>query len=110
MKYLLLVCGDDESYQAMLADPDFLPDCRAWAAARGDGLIATGGLEPPADATTVRVRDGEVLMTDGPFVESKEVVAGFSLIECASREEAMEAARTHPVARHGTVELRALQP
>ncbi|MEV5712117.1 YciI family protein [Actinoallomurus sp. NPDC052274] len=108
MKYLLLICGDEAAYQAMLADPDFLPACRAWAAARGDGLVMSGGLEPPADATTVRVRDGEVLLTDGPFVESKEVVAGFSLIECASREEAVEAARSHPVARHGTVEVRAL--
>ncbi|WP_153263535.1 hypothetical protein [Nonomuraea phyllanthi] len=46
MKYLLLVGGDEGSYQAMLADPGFLPDCKAWAAARGDGLVATGGLEP----------------------------------------------------------------
>ncbi|MEO3872039.1 YciI family protein [Nonomuraea sp. B12E4] len=110
MRYLLLICGDDESYQAMLADPGFLPDCEAWAAARGDGLILSGGLEPPADATTVRVRDGETLLTDGPFVESKEIVAGFSIIECATREEAVQAARAHPVARHGTIELRALQP
>ncbi|MEO3811814.1 YciI family protein [Sphaerisporangium sp. B11E5] len=94
----------------MFADPEFLPDCKAWAAARGDKLIESGGLEPPADATTVRVRDGEILFSDGPFVESKEVVAGFSLIECASREEAAEAARTHPVARYGTIELRAAQP
>lgn len=110
MKYLLLVCGDGEAYEAMLADPEFLPDCKAWAAALGGRLAASGGLEPPADATTVRVRDGEVLFADGPFVESKEVVAGFSLIECATREEALEAARTHPVARYGTIELRAVQP
>ncbi|TMR91879.1 transcription initiation protein [Nonomuraea basaltis] len=94
----------------MLADPEFLPDCKAWAAGLGDRLVESGGLEPPANATTVRVRDGEVLFSDGPFVESKEIMAGFSLIECATREEALEAARTHPVARHGTVELRALQP
>jgi hypothetical protein len=110
VKYLLLICGDGPAYEAMLADPDFLPACKAWAAARGENLITTGGLEPPADATTVRVRDGEVLLTDGPFAESKEVVAGFSLIECASREEALKAAQTHPVARHGTIELRAVQP
>lgn len=109
MKYLLLICGDEAAYRAMLDDPDFLPACKAWAAARGDELVMSGGLEPPADATTVRVRDGEVLLTDGPFAESKEVVAGFSLIECASREEAVEAARSHPVARHGTIELRALR-
>ena len=110
VKYLLLICGDQESYEAMLADPDFLPACKAWAAARGENLVMTGGLEPPAEATTVRVRGGEVLLSDGPFVESKEVVAGFSLIECASREEAVEAAQDHPVARYGTIELRALQP
>jgi hypothetical protein len=110
VKYLLLICGDSKAYEEMLADPGFLADCTAWGAARCDKLIQSGGLEPAADATTVRVRAGEVLLTDGPFVESKEVVAGFSLIECASREEAVEAARTHPVARHGTIELRAVQP
>ncbi|MEV4356810.1 YciI family protein [Nonomuraea sp. NPDC049625] len=103
---MLLICGDSKAYEEMPADPGFLDDCKA----KGDKLIQSGGLEPPADATTVRVRDGEVLLTDGPFVESKEVVAGFSLIECASREEAVEAAPTHPVARHGTIELRAVQP
>jgi hypothetical protein len=110
VRYLLLICGDSAAYEAMLADPDFLPDCESWAEARGDKVITTGGLEPPADATTVRIRDGEVLLTDGPFIESKEVVAGFSIIECASRAEAVDAARKHPVARHGTIELRALQP
>ncbi|PRX44674.1 hypothetical protein B0I33_111187 [Prauserella shujinwangii] len=110
MKFLLLICGDTQAYEAMLADPDFLPDCKAWAAARGDAVLLTGGLEAPADATTVRVRDGEVLLGDGPFAETKEVVAGFSLIECASRDEAVEAAQTHPVARYGTIEVRALRP
>ena len=104
-----MICGDSAAYEAMLADPDFLSDCKSWADARGDKVVMTGGLEPPADATTVRVRDDEVLLTDGPFIESKEVVAGFSIIECASRDEAVDAARTHPVARYGTIELRALQ-
>ncbi|MER5998721.1 hypothetical protein ABT120_09120 [Nonomuraea angiospora] len=93
MKYLLLVCGDSKAYEEMPADPGFLDDCKAWGAARGDKLIQSGGLEPPADATTVRVRDGEILLTDGPFVESREVVAGFSLIECDVEEEAPQLAR-----------------
>ncbi|TDC97878.1 transcription initiation protein [Nonomuraea deserti] len=110
MKFLLLICGDQQAHKAMLADPDFLPDCKAWARAQGDRLVQTGGLEAPAEATTVRARDGEVLLSDGPFVEAKEVVAGFSLIECATREQALEAAMVHPVARHGTIEVRALLP
>jgi hypothetical protein len=112
MRYMLLVCGDLPAYEAMQADESFLPDCHAWAEEmrRRGALVETGGLRPPDDATTVRVRGGEVLLTDGPFAETKEVVAGFSLIECADLDEALEAAARHPVARHGTIEVRPLLP
>ena len=63
-------------------------------------------LAPPAAATTIRVRDGELLVSDGPFAETKEVIAGYDLLECADLDEAIEVARTHPMARAGRLELR----
>jgi hypothetical protein len=54
----------------------------------------------------VRVRNGELLVSDGPFAETKEVIVGYDLIECADLDEAIEVARTHPMARGGRIELR----
>jgi hypothetical protein len=59
-----------------------------------------------ADATSVRVRAGETLVSDGPFAETKDLVGGFVLVECRHPDEAIEVAARHPVARHGIVEVR----
>lgn len=67
-------------------------------------------LRPVEDATLVRVRDGEVLVTDGPFTESKEWIAGYDIIECADLDEAIEVASKHPMARFGRIELRPVWP
>jgi hypothetical protein len=56
----------------------------------------------------VRVRDEEVLLSDGPFAESKEQMGGYNLIECADLDEAIEVASGHPVARYGSIEVRPL--
>jgi len=58
----------------------------------------------------VRVRGGELLVTDGPFAETKEVIAGFDVIECADLDEAIEIVRKHPMAHNGRIELRAFDP
>jgi hypothetical protein len=58
------------------------------------------------DATTVRVRGGELLVTDGPFTESKEWIAGFAMLECADLDEAIEIAARNPMAFEGRLELR----
>ena len=63
-------------------------------------------LAPTAAATTVRVRNGELLLSDGPFAETKEVIVGYDLLECADLDEAIEVARTHPMARGGRIEIR----
>ncbi len=63
-------------------------------------------LGPTSAATTVRVRNGELLVSDGPFAETKEVIVGYDLLECADLDEAIEVARTHPMARGGRLELR----
>ncbi len=63
-------------------------------------------LDFPETAATVRVRDGETLVSDGPFAETKEFIAGFDLLECADLDEAIEVAAKHPVAWFQTVEIR----
>jgi hypothetical protein len=63
-------------------------------------------LRPTADAITVRTREGEVLISDGPFAETKEQIAGYDIIECADLREAIEVAGAHPTTRHGTIEIR----
>jgi hypothetical protein len=70
--------------------------------------VLTGGerLRPTADATTVRVQNGEVLTSDGPFAETKEQIGGFYLIDCKDLDEAIEIAAKIPGAKHGSIEVR----
>ena len=75
---------------------------------RGAVGITGDQLAPPRRARSVRVREGRAIVTDGPFIESKEAVGGFDIIECGSLEEAVEIAARHPVARTGTIEVRPL--
>ena len=69
-------------------------------------LVANGPLHPVATATTVRVRDGEAELTDGPFAVTKEVLAGYYILDCADLDEALTHAARLPVARSGSVEVR----
>ncbi|MET8140052.1 YciI family protein [Sphaerisporangium sp. NPDC005288] len=69
-------------------------------------LVANAPLHPVAAATTVRVRDGEVELTDGPFAVTKEVLAGYYVLRCADLDEALRHAARMPIARHGSVEVR----
>ncbi|MEO3756338.1 YciI family protein [Streptomyces sp. B6B3] len=106
MKYLMFVCTDSEPD----ADTSNWPDIEEWVAendAAGRRLQGSA-LGPTSSATTVRVRDGELLVSDGPFAETKEVIAGFDLLECADLDEAIEVARAHPMARAGRIEIRPL--
>jgi hypothetical protein len=104
MKYMMFVCTDT----APDTDKRDQPDIMVWVAdndARGRRLDGHE-LAPVTAATTVRVREGELLVSDGPFAETKEVIVGFDLLECADLDEAIEVARTHPMARSGRIELR----
>ncbi|MEW2565715.1 SgcJ/EcaC family oxidoreductase [Streptomyces sp. NPDC047070] len=104
MKYMLLVCGDDT------ADSSGMTPVEPWVeelSVRRGVRLHGHRLRSPADAVTVRVRDGEVLRTDGPFAETKEHVAGYDILECADLEEAVEAAAKHPMATVGAMEVRA---
>ena len=73
-------------------------------------LVGGGALQPVRETTTLRVRDGELLVTDGPFAETKEQIAGYSVLECASLDEAIEVSSRHPTAKFGTFELRPYLP
>ncbi|TQS44405.1 YciI family protein [Cryptosporangium phraense] len=107
MKYVLLICADEAVGAEHAQD-----GCGGWdteMAARGV-LYGGAGLRPPADATTIRVRDGETLLTDGPFAETREQMGGFCLIDCADLDEAIEIASKHPAATYGSIEVRPLIP
>ncbi|MEW9527444.1 YciI family protein [Microbispora sp. NPDC049125] len=71
-------------------------------------LVANGPLHPATSATTVRVRGGETELTDGPFATTKEVLAGYYLLNCADVDEALRHAARMPTARYGSVEVRAI--
>jgi len=104
MKYMMFVCTDTEPE----TDESRVPDINVWVAdndAAGRRVVGSV-LAPPSAATTVRVRGGEVLLTDGPFTETKEVIVGFDILECADLDEAIAVAAAHPMAHGGRVELR----
>jgi hypothetical protein len=84
----------------------------AWVAEGASRGIRKFGhrLRPIEDATTVRKRGGEVLLTDGPFTESKEWIAGFDVLECENLDEAIDYASRHPMARFGRIEVRPFWP
>jgi hypothetical protein len=113
MKFLMLVCWDAERMNAQ-TEPDLAQPVKEESFPWLDELQARGAwitgdqLAPPRRARTVRMRDGKATVTDGPFIESKEAVGGFDIIECGSIEEAVEIASKHPVARSGTIEVRPL--
>ncbi|WP_127131543.1 YciI family protein [Georgenia sp. SYP-B2076] len=106
MRYLLLIAVP-EGEDASDAEP---PGCGTWSedTERLGVMRGTSQLRPSREATTVRVRGERVVLSDGPFTESKEVIAGYALIECASLDEAVEVAAQHPVAGYGAVEIRPL--
>ncbi|MGZ4298128.1 MAG: YciI family protein [Solirubrobacteraceae bacterium] len=107
MKYLMFVCVDEE-----LVSPESVKDMPrdtiAWVEEMdGRGVRVEGNrLGELATATTVRVREGEVVLADGPFAETKEFIAGYDILECADLDEAIEVAGRHPVARIGSIEVR----
>jgi len=108
MKYLMLVCVDESVELSRAEQSTIAAEVEAWVSEMdGSGVRLLGNeVAPASDATTVRVRGGDVLLGDGPFVETKEQIAGFDLIECADLDQAIEVASKHPVARFGALQLR----
>jgi hypothetical protein len=89
-----------------------LAEYYAYARQAREAGVMTGGapLAPATAATSVRMRDGERLIADGPFAETKEVLGGFFELECTNLDEALDWAARIPGARYGTIEVRPVVP
>lgn len=109
MRYMMLICNDENGNPPPDADQSaIMAEYDAFGQEMGGRGVLQGGerLRPTADATTVRVRDGEVLTSDGPFAETKEQIGGFFLVDCKDLDEAIEIASKIPTVRDGSVEVR----
>ena len=103
MKYVCLVYGEEKKIGAMTDD-----ECMAYdqALRKGGQCLASEALQPVHTAKTVRVRNGKVSITDGPFTETKECLAGFYLIEASNLDDAIQTASQIPPAHVGSIEIR----
>ena len=106
MQYLALIYGDEARWENL--SPEEREREMGEYTALSEAEVTRGGneLDSVATATTVRVRNDETLVTDGPFVESKEVLGGYYVFECDSIDEACRWAAKIPAARHGAIEVR----
>jgi hypothetical protein len=110
MRYILMICTDESTVAAMSPEEGsaMMAEYETFGEEMGRRGVLQGGerLRPTTDATTVQVRDGEVLTSDGPFAETKEQVGGYYVVECKDLDEAIEIAAKIPGARVGTIEVR----
>ena len=109
MKVLALIYGDESRWDD-LSDKqraETYDRYRAFAAVAAAKILDGAELAPTSAATTVRVRDGETVVTDGPFAETKEALGGFFLLDCPDLDDAAGVAAQIPGAATGTIELRA---
>ena len=110
MRYMLLICTDESTDAAMSPEEAAarFGDYGVWMEEMTRRGVLQGGerLRPTSDATTVRVRDGEVLTSDGPFAETKEQVGGYFAVDCKDLDEAIKIASKIPTARDGSIEVR----
>src|SRR5215212_6528106 len=110
MKYMFTIYTDESRFRT-LGPKEGAEMTASYSAftesARAAGVLLAGdGLQPTATATTIRVRDGERLLTDGPFAETKEQLAGYYVLELGSIDDALEWGARIPGAAHGAVEVR----
>jgi hypothetical protein len=114
MQYLLLI-HDDESHWTTMSEDErnrIYADYGTYTneLRESGALVGANQLQPTSTATSVRVRDGETLTTDGPFAETKERLGGYYMIDVESLDEAIEWAAKIPSARLGTIEVRPVVP
>ena len=113
MRYLCLLVGEPGIEAPAPSTPEFMQmlsdfESATKAMSSAGVLVDSGPLQPPGSATTLRVRDGEPLLTDGPFAELKEAIGGYYILDCADLDEALRWAAMIPSARYGAIELRPL--
>ena len=110
MKYMLLLIGDEDQWQNLSEDEigEALKAYEDYGRQVMDAgvFVAGEGLQPSGTATTLRVVDGERLLTDGPFAETKEQLGGFYVLDCKDLDEALDWAEKCPAAAVGTIEIR----
>jgi hypothetical protein len=110
MRYMLLICADEHADAALSPEEGaarFAEYGTFMEEMTRSGVLQGGErLRPTSDATTVRVRDGEVLTSDGPFAETKEQVGGYFAVDCKDLDEAIKIASKIPTARDGSIEVR----
>jgi len=110
MRYLLTICEDEKRYESLSAEQAsaIMAEYDTFGQEMGSRGVLQGGarLRPTSDATTVRVQDGDVLTSDGPFAETKEQIGGYYLVDCKDLDEAIEVASKIPAARSGAIEVR----
>ena len=106
MKYMALIYGNEEAWDALSEEEQQRVTERYMALAREPVTVGGDELQDPDTATTIRVRDGETLTTDGPFAETKEQLGGFYLVDCKDLDEAIEVAARIPDVRRGSIEIR----
>ncbi len=112
MKYLLLMYAD-EAIGANYTKEEQQAAAKTWAEFRKElaasgALLSSNGVLPGANPTTVRVREGKSLITDGPFAETHEQLGGYFLLECPDLDEAIRWAEKVPTAQFGSIEIRPL--
>jgi hypothetical protein len=110
MRYVLLIYGGEREWENFTPEQqqagiDMYADYSKWLAEKG-WMRAGEPLESSDQATTVRIKDGETLTTDGPYAETKEQLGGYYVIECDNLDQAIEAAARCPGASYGTMEVR----
>lgn len=110
MKYMLLLYGEAGAGPAP-GTPEFGEMLQEYGAAtdamrKAGALLESNPLQPVANATTLRVRDGERQLTDGPFAEIKEMLGGYYVIDCPNLDDAVKWAAAIPAAKHGSIEIR----
>ena len=107
MRYMLLIYGDETEWQGEAGPEAFKPWMEYSQAATEAGVMEAGaGLLPTPTATTVRVRNGQTLSTDGPFAETKEQLGGFYILDCEDLDDALSWAAKIPSVGTGSVEVR----
>jgi hypothetical protein len=114
MQYMILIYGDEKNFAQMASNPEAQKQMYAAFSQynkdlRGAGILRGGGeLRPTSSATTVRVKDGKTLCSDGPFAETKEQLGGYYIIDVPDLDEAVKWAARCPAARGGSIEVRPL--
>ena len=106
MRYTFVVCADEDADEVV--DPELQVSFAGFEdRMRERGvLVTTNRLRPAVTATTVKVRNGDLVIADGPFAETKEQIAGFYVVECQDLDDAIDVARQIPAAGFGTIEIR----